>query len=100
MRTRSTAAWQQLLTEAEVPSSPVWGYKELLASDIGSSRGIKIRARRPDGKVVELIRSPLLTKQENVQAPPMLGEHTDEVLRRILQIDENEIAALKKSGVI
>lgn len=100
LRTRSTTAWRDLLAQAEVPHSPVWGYADLLSSDIGKSRGIRIRARRPDGQEVELVRSPLLARGDDFSAPPKLGEHTDEVLLRVLQIDSLELDRLKKNGVI
>jgi crotonobetainyl-CoA:carnitine CoA-transferase CaiB-like acyl-CoA transferase len=34
------------------------------------------------------------------QAPPLLGEHTDEVLRDTLGLDDQQIAALRASGAI
>ena len=33
-------------------------------------------------------------------APPTIGQHTDEVLRQDLNIDQNEIDQLRKNGVI
>lgn len=32
--------------------------------------------------------------------PPTLGQHTDEVLRDLLQYSDEEIASLKRDGVI
>jgi crotonobetainyl-CoA:carnitine CoA-transferase CaiB-like acyl-CoA transferase len=32
--------------------------------------------------------------------PPLLGEHTDEVLGRVLGMDERAIAALRREGVV
>ena len=33
-------------------------------------------------------------------APPTIGQHTDEVLRQDLNLDQNEIDQLRKNGVI
>jgi crotonobetainyl-CoA:carnitine CoA-transferase CaiB-like acyl-CoA transferase len=33
-------------------------------------------------------------------APPLLGEHTAEVLREVLGMDEAEVAALRAKGVV
>jgi crotonobetainyl-CoA:carnitine CoA-transferase CaiB-like acyl-CoA transferase len=100
IRTRTTDSWCQALVAAEVPHSPVWGYPELLASDLGKSRGIKIRARRPDGQEVELVRSPLTMGRDETLAPPHLGQHTDEILSGILNMKAQEIESLKTSGVV
>jgi succinate--hydroxymethylglutarate CoA-transferase len=32
--------------------------------------------------------------------PPMLGQHTDEVLREVLGMNESEIAQLKSDGAV
>ena len=34
------------------------------------------------------------------RGPPTLGQHTDEVLRTLAGLDEQEITALRKSGVV
>jgi crotonobetainyl-CoA:carnitine CoA-transferase CaiB-like acyl-CoA transferase len=40
------------------------------------------------------------TPVEYRQAPPALGEHTDEVLSRLLGKGQDEVAKLRASGVI
>ena len=36
----------------------------------------------------------------DVRRSPLLGEHTDEVLREVLRFSEKEIAAIKASGAL
>jgi len=33
-----------------------------------------------------------------IERSPLLGEHTDEVLRSVLELDEERIAALRSAG--
>jgi crotonobetainyl-CoA:carnitine CoA-transferase CaiB-like acyl-CoA transferase len=40
------------------------------------------------------------TPLEHKLAPPVLGQHTDEVLRELLSLSEREIAGLRAGGVI
>ena len=55
------------------------------------------------GGKVDLIGSPIKLSASPVSyrhPPPMLGQHTDEILENLLKIDADECAALRKKGVI
>ena len=50
-----------------------------------------------------MIGSPIKMSETPVEyrhAPPMLGQHTDQVLRELLGMDDAELAALREKGVI
>ena len=47
------------------------------------------------GPVVRLLRTPAVIER----AAPLYGEHTDEVLRTLLGLGDDEIAALHEAGV-
>jgi crotonobetainyl-CoA:carnitine CoA-transferase CaiB-like acyl-CoA transferase len=52
---------------------------------------------------MDLVASPLRlsgTPPEYRIAPPLLGEHTNEVLRDVLAIPDDEIGALRRAGVV
>ena len=40
------------------------------------------------------------TQLEFKMAPPVLGQHTDEVLRSVLKMNDGEIAKLKTDGIV
>jgi crotonobetainyl-CoA:carnitine CoA-transferase CaiB-like acyl-CoA transferase len=40
------------------------------------------------------------TPLEHKLAPPVLGQHTEEVLRGLLRFDEREIARLRSEGIV
>ena len=59
--------------------------------------------KRADGVAVPGIASPLRlqgTPVEYVQAPPALGEHTNEVLGKLLGLSAEEIAGLRERGIV
>ena len=55
------------------------------------------------GGTTPQVASPLrlsATPVEYRNAPPLLGEHTDSVLQRLLQLSTEQIAALRQGGVL
>lgn len=101
MRARSNADWQARLSAASVPCGPVWDVGQFFTSDLAANRHLVIKAQRPDGTPVDLIRSPLV---EHAALPPLpppcLGEHTAEILAAKLGLSLGEIQALRASGAL
>lgn len=104
MRTRTTAVWRAELDAFGIPNGPVWTSEQLFASDLAAERNLKVSARRADGTLVELLKSPLWTEGEalagSALAPPEKGEHTAAVLQEILGMDRGAVARLKAEGVV
>jgi crotonobetainyl-CoA:carnitine CoA-transferase CaiB-like acyl-CoA transferase len=68
-----------------------------------AARGVKIELDHPVAGKLPGVASPMRfssTQVEYKAAPPVLGQHTDEVLRGLLRLSEGEIARLRSSGVI
>ena len=66
---------------------------------------MKLEMRHPAAgeAPVPLIASPIrmsATPPSYTHPPPMLGQHTDEVLAELLGLDQPELAALRERGVI
>jgi crotonobetainyl-CoA:carnitine CoA-transferase CaiB-like acyl-CoA transferase len=101
MRSRTTAAWEELLRRAEVPHAPVWTYADLFARPEMAER-LRVTVRDPAGKPVDLIASPfhINGKTTPTTAPPALGQHTDEVLTQLLGLDEAQVRKLRQEGVV
>jgi crotonobetainyl-CoA:carnitine CoA-transferase CaiB-like acyl-CoA transferase len=103
--TRPAQDWIAMLEEVAVPCGPVNTLSEVFADPQTQARDMRItmaHEKAPDGKV-DLIGNPLKMSDTPVtyrQAPPLLGEHTDEVLRDTLGLDDQQIAALRASGAI
>ena len=66
-------------------------------------RGMVHQWQHPLAGAVNLVASPLKLGATPVRAdlpPPLLGQHTDEVLREVLGWDGERIAALRQDGVV
>jgi formyl-CoA transferase len=67
------------------------------------ARGVAIELAHPAAGKVKLVRSPMkmsATPATSDKAPPLLGQHTDEVLQEVLGKSSDEIAALRAKGVV
>ncbi len=103
LRSRTTAEWQTLLTDAEVPHAPVWDYQTLFASPQATARNLRVTVRDPAGQPVDLLGTPFHiegSRLPNPTAPPRLGEHTQEVLHELLGFDDQQLEALRRQSVI
>jgi crotonobetainyl-CoA:carnitine CoA-transferase CaiB-like acyl-CoA transferase len=103
MRTRTTADWRDALVKAEVPHAPVRDYAALFADPQTAARQMRVAVRDPQGRPVDLVGTPFHVGGAELPAasmPPTLGQHTDEVLRDVLGLDTERIAALRRAGVV
>jgi crotonobetainyl-CoA:carnitine CoA-transferase CaiB-like acyl-CoA transferase len=102
MKSRGRADWLAALEAAKVPSGPINDLADVFADPQVRERGMTVRLPHPLAGALELVASPMKLSQTPVRyrlAPPLLGEHTDEVLREFgLQTDE--LAALGRAGVL
>lgn len=104
-RTKPTQHWVDGLSALGVPSGPVNDIKQVFEDPQVLHRGMKIAV--PDshaqGGAVPLVGNPIKMSATPVgyrRPPPRLGEHTDEVLRELLGLSDNERAALRARRVI
>jgi crotonobetainyl-CoA:carnitine CoA-transferase CaiB-like acyl-CoA transferase len=101
--TRSVAEWQRLLEEHDVPHAPVLGVTAALAHPHAAARGMVETVEHPAAGPLQLLGRPIKFPGESqapLEPPPMLGQHTAEVLRRELGLSDERIAELRRLGVI
>jgi crotonobetainyl-CoA:carnitine CoA-transferase CaiB-like acyl-CoA transferase len=82
--TRSTAEWIELLESRAVPCGPIHRIDEVFRNPQVIARGLKLDLPHPAAGTLSTVASPLRLSASPVvahRAPPLLGEHTDEVLR-------------------
>ena len=104
-RERPAAAWLAALQAVGVPCGPVNDIARVFADPQVRHRDMLIEMPSPHALegIVRLIGNPIHGSANPVsyrRPPPALGEHTDEVLRELLGLDEAERARLRQMGVI
>ncbi|MGV2289164.1 CaiB/BaiF CoA-transferase family protein [Trinickia sp. YCB016] len=103
VKTRSKHEWIELLEAAGVPCGPINNLAEVFEHEQVVARGMQVDLPHPSGAPVKLVRNPIRMSETPPQAlshPPTLGEHTDDVLRRVLGYDDEAIATLRGRSVI
>lgn len=100
---RSVAEWQAILERHDVPHAPVLGVRQALAHPHAAARGMVAEVEHPSagrlrllGRAIKFPGSP----QPPLEPPPLLGQHTADVLRRELGLTEARIEELRRRGVI
>ncbi len=100
---KDMAHWVEGLRDIDVPVGPVNTMDQALEEPQAQARGMTIDMDHPLGESIRLVGSPLKLSATPVGytlPPPMLGAHTDEVLREILKLSDKELGDLKASGTI
>ncbi len=102
--TRPRAEWLRLLREAEVPSSAVAERAEVFDDVQVVANEMVVRQTHPDVGEVTMVNVPFTlsgSKDEpRMRKPaPNVGQHTDEVLRR-LGYSDREIEAMRQERVV
>jgi len=100
---RSTREWLALLDAAGVPNGPINDIAQVFAEPQVQARGVRIELEHAAGAALPMVASPMRfsdTPLEYRRAPPLLGEHTEEVLKDLLGKGDAEIAALRAEQVI
>lgn len=103
VKTKSKQEWISVLEAAGVPCGPINNLDEVFDNPQVRSRGLRIDLPHPAGGTVKLVGSPIkmsATPPQYDLPPPLLGQHTQEVLRDLLGQSEEQIAALTSKGVV
>lgn len=99
----NTSHWLSRLESIGVPCGPINTIDQLMQDPQVLAREMVISAEHPSAGLVRMVASPLKipTAPPVVRlAPPLLGQHTGEVLHELLGYDEQSLAELRSGGVI
>lgn len=101
-RTRDTATWLGLLNDAEVPCAPVQTIDQVFNAPQVRHREMLVEVDHPTAGTVRMAGIPVkfsATPASVRLPPPLLGQHTEEVLASWLGMGDKEIAELKRKSV-
>jgi crotonobetainyl-CoA:carnitine CoA-transferase CaiB-like acyl-CoA transferase len=102
MLLRTTDEWVSLLDEAGVPVGPIQTVDQALSDPQVIARGMVAELEHPTAGHIRIVGSPIrLTRTPTSvrMAPPLLGQHTDDILRE-LGLSGQEIASMRESGAV
>jgi len=100
---KTRSEWIEALDHANVPCGPINNFEEVFANEQVIARQIKMEMPHPTAGKVPLVRSPMRLSATPVvenRPPPLLGQHTSEVLKERLGLSDAEIQQLKDQGII
>lgn len=102
-RRRTTREWTGALEAAGVPNGPINTLEQVFREPQAVARALRIEIPHPLAGKVALVRSPMRfseTPLEHGVPPPLLGQHTDEILRGLLGRSAADIDKLHADGVV
>ena len=97
----SAKSWEKRLTEADVPCAAIWPISEIVDHPQLAHRQVMQQISAPYGEL-RLAGSGFMLEHDGGgidRPPPMLGEHSDEILREA-GCSDADIAALRAAGAI
>ncbi len=102
-KTRPKADWLADLEAHQVPGGPINNLAEVFTDPQVRERDMVSSWQHSVGTPFELVSSPMKLSRTPVRRdlpPPTMGQHTDQILREVLQYDDVRIAELRAAQVI
>jgi crotonobetainyl-CoA:carnitine CoA-transferase CaiB-like acyl-CoA transferase len=95
-------SWIKRLGAAGVVCAPIYTIAQALADPHMVERGVTIEVEHAMAGPMSMMANPIRFSEAEMQysAPPMLGQHTDEVLSDVLGLDAQKLQDLKSKNII
>lgn len=105
LQSKPKSHWLPLLEKATISCGPINNLQEVFSDEQVRARNMMLEMPHPalGDKPVRLLSSPIRLSETPVSyrhAPPMLGQHTEQVLRDVLGKSESDISKLKADGTV
>jgi crotonobetainyl-CoA:carnitine CoA-transferase CaiB-like acyl-CoA transferase len=103
LKKRSKADWLATLDTAKVPCGPINNLAEVFADPQVLARNMVQRWAHPHNAALDLVASPMklsVTPTTSHTPPPLLGQHTQEILGTLLGMDSARREALVRAQVV
>ncbi|MBC3811879.1 CaiB/BaiF CoA transferase family protein [Undibacterium aquatile] len=103
VKRKSRQEWIALLEDAGVPCGPINRLDDVFNDPQVKARGMQITLPHPSAGSVKLVGSPMklsATPPDYQSPPPLLGQHTDQILKSVLGYDDEQLSQLRQRGII
>jgi formyl-CoA transferase len=100
---RPAEDWLGLFNDAGIPAGPINTVPRILTDPHVAARNMVVEVPHPTAGSVRLMGLPYKLSRTPAaieRHPPLLGEHTEEVLREKLSLTDDQIASLREAGAI
>jgi CoA:oxalate CoA-transferase len=99
----TTENWLAKLNDKRIPVGPVNKFSQALADEQVQYRNMVVDCEHPNGQKTKAPGCPIKLSRNNEESftpAPLLGQHTDELMRDLLGYEMSDVASLKAQGVI
>jgi formyl-CoA transferase len=100
---RNVAHWLSKIEASGIPISPINSIDRVFEDPQVLAREMKVNAPHPTAGSVPMVGSPLVIPTSSVDyrlPPPLLGEHTEDVLKELLNYDQEGVKELRENNAI
>ena len=101
-KTKTKFEAMDILNKYDIPCGPILSMKEIAEEKSLRDTGTVVEVDHPTRGKYLTVGNPIKMSDSisEVKRSPLLGEHTDEILRDVLRLDEARIAEIKASGAL
>jgi crotonobetainyl-CoA:carnitine CoA-transferase CaiB-like acyl-CoA transferase len=103
LKKQGTDWWLEQLNQKGIPCGPIASINQVFDNPQVRHRNMQLELDHPTAGKVPSVANPIRMSATPVtydKAPPVLGQHTEQVLRELLALDPEQIAQLESDGVI
>lgn len=100
---KTTDEWIAALEKANVPCGPINTLDRVFDNPQVKHRGLVKHLDHPTVSTVPTVGNPIRFSKTPItdeKAPPMLGQHSDEILRKVADLSDDQIAKLRDAGIV
>ncbi len=102
IKTKTTEEWQDILDKAGVPNGPINTVDKVVADPQVIAREMIMEIDHPISGKIKVPGIPIKLSETpgNIRmTSPLLGQHTDEILKELLNYDDEKIEELKRENI-
>ena len=101
--TQNAGYWLEIFDKVGLPSGPINELDKVFENEQIKSREMQIELPHSIDNKVTLLNSPIkipTSPTKTHKAPPTLGEHTEEILKEKIGLDQDTVARLRDEGIL